>query len=184
MNSRQCRRQYVLKCISFIATSPLSCCFKTTTDGEFIRPGNRDQCFFRESSPEAAAKVTRSCISCIIIAWPQNCSLLYWWWLWESDSLQSSKTLRVSGELHFRINSQILVQFRFFIQKKRKSVIVLLLVINHRVAFHENNNSKQTRTYSDGQEGDKVGVTKWCAPGSPRVWVTRRKHFVFSSLRK
>ena len=68
--------------------------------------------------------------------------------------------LRVSRELHFRINSQILVQFRFFIQKKRKSVIVILLVINHRVAFHENNKNKQTSIYSDGQEGDKVGVTK------------------------
>ena len=123
--------------------SPLSCCFKTATVGEFIRPGNRDQCFFRESSTEAAAKVTRSCISCIIIAWPQNCSLLYWWWLWESDSLQSNKTLRVSRELHFRRNSQILVEFRFFLQKKRKSVIVILLVISDRVAFQENNNNKQ-----------------------------------------
>ena len=37
--------------------------------------------------------------------------------------------LRVSRELHFRINSQILVQFRFFIQKKRKLVSVILLVV-------------------------------------------------------
>ena len=129
MYSRKCRRQYVLKCISFISMSPLSCCFKTATVGEFIRPGNRDQCFFRESSTEAAAKVTRSCISCIIIAWPQNCSLLYWWWLWESDSLQCSKMLRISRELHFRINLQILVEFRCLIQKKRKLVLVILLVI-------------------------------------------------------
>ena len=37
--------------------------------------------------------------------------------------------LRVSRELHFRINSQILVEFRCFIQKKRKLVLVILLVI-------------------------------------------------------
>ena len=41
--------------------------------------------------------------------------------------------LRVSRELHFRINSQILVQFRFFIQKKRKLVSVILLVVTELV---------------------------------------------------
>ena len=35
--------------------------------------------------------------------------------------------LRVSRKLHFRINSQILVQFRFFIQKKRKLVSVMVV---------------------------------------------------------
>lgn len=45
-------------CIHLYHESTCLFSFKTTTVGEFIRPGNRDQCFFRESSAEAAAKVT------------------------------------------------------------------------------------------------------------------------------
>ena len=41
--------------------------------------------------------------------------------------------LRVSRELHFRINLQILVEFRCLIQKKRKLVLVILLIITELV---------------------------------------------------